>query len=133
MEKLNLNRQSLKKFGITMSIAFLIIALFILLRHKHNALTFSIISVVFFISAFVVPVLLKPIYIFWMKLVFILGWINTRLILLVVFYLVFTPIGLCMRLFGVDLLERKIDKEKGSYWKKKMVRSFNPLDYERRF
>ena len=48
-----------------------------------------------------------------------LGWINTRLILFIIFYLVFTPIGLVMRLFGVDLLDKKIDKNKNSYWRRK--------------
>jgi len=47
------------------------------------------------------------------------------------FYLVFTPVGLAMRLFRIDLLERNKNKE--SYWKKKEKVDFNPLNYERRF
>jgi hypothetical protein len=41
--------------------------------------------------------------------------------------------GLSMKLFGVDLLDRKIDKDKESYWKKKEEKEFNPIDYERQF
>lgn len=133
MEKLNLDKNTLKKFGITMGIAFLVITLFILIRHRHSILVTSIALSIFFILAFVAPILLKPIYIFWMKLAFILGWINTRLILFIIFYLIFTPIGLVMRLLGVDLLDRRIDKEKESYWWEKEKRDSNPLDYERRF
>jgi len=116
-----------------MGIAFLVITLVIFLRHRHNTLPTSIISAVFFILAFIAPSLLKPVYIFWMNLAFVLSWINTRLILLVIFYLIFTPVGLALRLFGVDLLDRKIDKHKESYWRKKEEKRFNPLNYERQF
>jgi len=133
MEKLRLDKKTLRKFGITMGIAFLIITLIILIRHKHSVIPTSIISATFLILAFVSPALLKPIYILWMRLAFILGWINTRLILFIIFYLVFTPIGLVMRLFRIDLLDRKIDKNKESYWRKKERSSFSPLNYERQF
>jgi len=133
MEKLNLDNKSLRKFGITMGIASLIITLIIFIRHKYSVIPASVISVTFLILAFTLPALLKPIYILWMRLAFILGWINTRLILFIIFYLVFTPIGLVMRLFRIDLLDRKIDKNKESYWRKKERSGFSPLNYERQF
>ncbi len=133
MEKLRLDKKTLRKFGITMGIAFLIITLIIIIRHKNSIIPTSIISATFLISAFTLPALLKPIYIFWMKLAFILGWINTRLILFILFYLVFTPIGLVMRLFRIDLLDRKIEKNKESYWRKKERSGFSPLNYQRQF
>lgn len=68
-----------------------------------------------------------------MRFALILSWINTRLILSIMFYLIFSPIGRVMKLFGVDPLDRKIDKNKQSYWHKKEARKFNPLDYERQF
>jgi hypothetical protein len=133
MEKINLDKKSLRKFGITMGIAFLAITILILIRHRYSTLPTSIISLIFFLLAAIAPPLLKPIYISWMKLAFILSWINTRLILIIIFYLVFTPIGLVMRLFGADLLDRKIDKNKDSYWRKREKKAFNPADYERLF
>ncbi len=133
MDKINLDNKSLKKFGITMGIAFFIVTLFILIRHKHNILPASIISIIFFILALVIPDLLKPIYIFWMRLAYILAWVNTRLILSILFYIIFTPIGVGIRLFGIDLLDRKIDKNKQSYWIKKEETAFSPLGYERQF
>jgi len=116
-----------------MGIVFLIITLFLLLRHKHNMLSTASVSILFFILALAAPLLLKPIYIFWMKLAFILGWFNTRLILFIIFYLIFTPIGLGMKLLGIDLLDRKIEKKKISYWIKKEITVFNPLNYQRQF
>jgi hypothetical protein len=68
-----------------------------------------------------------------MRFAYLLAWINTRLILCAIFYLVFTPIGLVMRLLKIDPLDRKIDKNKNSYWIKKEKKDFCPLDYERQF
>lgn len=133
MEELKLNRQNFKKFGITMGFAFSIITLFILIRHRHSIWPTSCLSLIFFILGFLAPGILKPVYIFWMKLAFVLGWLSTRLILLIMFYLLFTPIGLCLRLCGVDLLNRRIEQDKESYWVKKEKKGFNTLDYERRF
>jgi hypothetical protein len=131
MEKLEKN--NLRKFGITMGLAFLAITLLILIRHRHNPLPTLSISLIFFLSAYLFPRLLKSIYILWMKLAFILGWINTRLILLVIFYLVVTPVGLVTKLLGIDLLDLRIDKRKVSYWRDREKKVFNPREYERQF
>ena len=44
------------------------------------------------------------------------GWINNRLALGLIFYLIITPIAIVMRVFGRDALNRKIDKDSDSYW-----------------
>ena len=133
MEKLKLDKQSLRKFGVIMGVAFLIITVFIIIRNRHNASGTAIIAALFFIFAFCAPILLKPIYIFWMRLAFVLGWLNTRLILIIIFYLIFTPVGLIIRLFGFDLLDRRIERDKYSYWTKKDKKIFYPSSYEKQF
>jgi len=130
MEKLNLSKGNLKKFGITMAVAFLIISLLLVIRHKHNIFPVLSTSFIFFIFALMMPDLLRPIYVLWMRLTLMLSWINTRLILLIIFYLIFMPVGLTMRVFKVDLLDRKIDKRKESYWRQ---RDKNALSYKRQF
>jgi hypothetical protein len=133
MERISTDRKTLKKFGITMAIAFLAIAVMILLRHKHNVIPVAVTSLVFFTMAYMRPEILKPAYIAWMKLAFVLSWINTRLILIVMFYLFMTPIALLLKLFGVDLLDRRIDKTKQSYWLPKEKGRQAGMDYERQF
>ncbi len=133
MEKLNLDKQNLKKFGITMGIAFLLITLLVFFKHRHITLSASSISVLFFISALIAPNLLRPVYILWMKLAFVLSWINTRLILALLFYLILTPMGLLIKLFRMDLLDKKIDKKRDSYWRRKEEAVFSQKNYERRF
>lgn len=133
MQNYNSETKSLRKFGITMSIVFAAITCFILLRHKQGIFITLNLSILFLIFAFVLTNFLKPVYILWMKLAFILSWINTRLILIIMFYLVLTPMSILLRLLGKDLLDRKIDKNKDSYWHKKEARTFNVSDYERQF
>jgi len=115
-----------------MAVVLLVIAGLFLFRQKYvaagNAL---VVSSVFIVMGLALPALLKPVYIIWMRFAFILGWINTRIILFILFYLIFTPLGLLMRLFRIDLLERK--NKADSYWKKKEKPGYQPLDYERRF
>jgi hypothetical protein len=133
MDKLSLDRESLKKFGFTMGFAFLAVTLIFSIKHKHIITPAFIIALIFFILAMVAPFLLKPVYIFWMRLGYILGWINTRIILSILFYFIFTPIGLCMRLFGIDLLEKRINKNKKSYWIEKEKEGLACQSYERQF
>jgi len=59
----------------------------------------------------------------WMKFGHVLGWINARIILSLVFFVVVTPIGIVMRLLGKDLLRMRTPKS-ASYW----IRRDQPLD-----
>jgi len=132
MEKLKTDKTALRKFGLTLAIAFLLISGLFFLRHKYDAAVYSLaISFLFVIMRLAPVVLLKPVYIAWMRFAAILGWINTRVILVILFYLIITPLGFLMRLFRVDLLERKNSAD--TYWKKKEKAGLNRLDYERRF
>jgi hypothetical protein len=86
----------------------------------------------FILSRIAYPVM-KPIHIGWMTLAFILGWVNTRLLLGAFFYLVLTPIGLVMRLAGKDLLGKKIDRSATTYWIKKKSEPMDQKRYENLF
>ncbi len=66
-------------------------------------------------TGLLLPVALKPVYIIWMKLGQVLGWINTRIILGVVFFLIFVPVALIFRVLGRDPMERKLDAGAASY------------------
>lgn len=64
------------------------------------------------------PDLLLYPYKLWMKIGYILGWLNSRIILLLVFFLVLQPIALIMKLFGYDPLRLKKGYQK-TYKEKK--------------
>jgi hypothetical protein len=74
------------------------------------------------------PRSLTHVYRLWMTVGEVLGWINTRLILGVIFYLLFTPLGVCMRLRGKDPMRRTLSPEAESY---RVVRQPRPYSHMR--
>ena len=109
-------KSDLRKFGITIGVILLIIAGFLFWKEKESfqiLLTFGITSCILGIA---IPFILKPIYWVWMIFATIFGWIMTRVILSLLFYTIFTPIGLILRFFGKQFLELRWDKSKDSYW-----------------
>ncbi len=62
------------------------------------------------------PSLYKKFYQAWNWFTRKIGQFNTYLILSLIFYLVFTPIALILRLLGKDLLDQKFDSRASSYW-----------------
>ncbi|MGD8874892.1 MAG: SxtJ family membrane protein, partial [Gammaproteobacteria bacterium] len=72
-------------------------------------------AAVFAGTGLILPQALRPIYLLWMKIGHALGWINTRIILGLVFFVMFAPIALVLRIFGKDPMHRKLDDDAGSY------------------
>ena len=64
--------------------------------------------------ALIIPKSIGPFYRVWMKFADILGWINTRIILSIIFFAVFLPFGLIMRIFN-DPMQRRLDKSINTY------------------
>ena len=61
------------------------------------------------------PAWLRSPYRGWMKFGHALGWFNTRLLLGLVFFLLFVPFGLVARLFGKDPLHKGFDPTATTY------------------
>ncbi len=125
--------KDLRSFGITFSIISLIIASFL---YFSNALElfkiFTYIGLVFIVLGYIIPIALKPLYFVWMIIAIILGWVMTRVILSIVFYLVITPIGIITRILGEDFLSLK-NSETKSYWNNRDSIIENNQDYEKQF
>lgn len=64
------------------------------------------------------PAILRPLHLLLAGIFKFITTILTSIVLLVIFYIVVTPIGLCLRLWGKDLLDLKFT-DQGSYWQKK--------------
>jgi hypothetical protein len=65
--------------------------------------------------ALLAPKTLAPIEKLWLRLGNVLGAINSRIILTIVFYGLFTPMGIAMRIKGHDPLGRKMNSSLKSY------------------
>jgi hypothetical protein len=62
------------------------------------------------------PRLVRPVYLFWMGIAFPLGWIVSHILLAILYYGVFTAVGLLLRVRGRDSLHRRRNSGVDSYW-----------------
>ena len=110
------DKKELKKFGITIGGAILIISVFLFIYEKPSAPYFIGVGLAFQIVAQIFPILFLPIQKIWMAFAVVMGFVMTRVILTLLFYIVITPISFISKIFGKDFLSLKIEKEKKSYW-----------------
>ena len=104
-----------RSFGIVFFIVFLIISLYPLLNSEPIRIWFLIIALIFLVLGLINSKILTPLNKLWFKFGIILGKIVSPFVMGIIFFLVVTPIGLIMRLFGKDLLNLKFNGNK-SYW-----------------
>ena len=114
--KETISKKKLREFGFLIGFGIpLIVGLFLPLIGGHGFRTWTLIVSfpVLFLGIIRPDSLFYP-YKIWMKIGHILGWINSRIILGIVFIFVLQPIALIMKFFGYDPLRRK-KKEHTSY------------------
>ena len=111
-KKLRNSKKELREFGILLGIVFpALIGFIIPLFFGHNFRFWTLwIGVPFLIIGISKPKLLDYPFKGWMFLGDLLGWINSRLILGLIFISVLFPIALVMGFFGYDPLKLKKNK-----------------------
>ena len=90
-----------------------------------------IIGLVLFILTLLIPKALRLVYLVWMRTWEYLGWFNTRLILTLVFAVMFISFVLFMKIIRRDIMARKYDPKVESY--RKISVSMSPKAMERPF
>ena len=83
------------------------------------ALVLAVIAVVVGVLGLLRPPAIRPIFVGWMVLAFPIGLVVSHVLLGVVFYGLFTPLGLVFRLIGRDLLALKPRPDLPTYWETK--------------
>jgi len=68
-----------------------------------------------------------------MLIAVVMGWVMSRVILGILFYLAITPVALILRLRGKDLLDIKLDPAAASYWKHRANEPKSRTHCERQF
>ena len=112
-------RSSEKSFGIVFSIVFLIVALYPLINSESLRIWALVVSIIFFLLAFLAPKILVLPNKLWFKFGLLLGSIFAPIVMAFVYFVTVLPTGLIMRLLGKDLLKQKLDKNAKSYWVKR--------------
>ncbi len=84
----------------------------------------------FLLIAIVYPRLLKYFYSVWVKFGEFIGGIVSKVILFILFFGLFTPIGIFFRIIRKDLLHQKLDEKASSYW---VIRKEEPGSMKNQF
>ena len=119
MKQKEIKISSNKSFGLVFFVIFIIIALWPLLNNGNIRIWSIIVSIIFLILGLLNSKILTPFNKLWMRLGALLGIIVSPIVMGVVYFGIITPIGLITKLFGKDVLNLKLDKNKTTYWLKK--------------
>jgi hypothetical protein len=109
-------QSSEKSFGVVFSIVFLLVALYPLIASAELRIWALVVSIIFFLLAFLAPKILALPNKLWFKFGILLGSIIAPVIMALVYFITVLPTGLIMRFLGKDLLKLKLNKNAKSYW-----------------
>ena len=122
--------KQLRSFGLTVGGVFALIGFWPVVIYGLAPRWWSVVVA----TGLIVPALVYPKSLYWphkgwMTVGHVLGWVNTRIILGVVFYAVVTPIGIVRRWLGKDPMGRQLRADLDSY---RLVRKPRPASHLRR-
>ena len=114
--KKQLTTAELRKFGIVMSVALSIVSSFLLWRGRGWATWGYIPASTFLMLGLIIPETLREVERIWMIGAEFLGAIVTRVLLVLSFFFVITPIGLLVQLFSKDQFGKSFNRKASTYW-----------------
>ena len=133
IRELKTGRRELRNFGLLVGGVFAIIGLVMWARGKPLYPWFLAPGVVLLLFGAIAPKPLKPVYLVWMSLAMVMGFVVSNVLLLLLFFCAITPVGLIARLAGKDFLGLKLKRESETYWLRREQPSRSPEEYERQF
>jgi len=108
--------KELRHFGVIVGGIFALIGLWPLVVYGTEARLWAIaVGALLVASAVVFPRVLQPIHRVWMFMGHWLGWINTRILLGILFYGIVTPMGMIRRLWVKDAMDLQFSENADSY------------------
>ena len=108
-----------RKFGFFFTVVFLVASAYFYIKANTIGLyTFGGLAIIFLLITIIKAELLLPLNKLWMSLGHLIGMFVSPIVLGLIFFGIFTPIGFMMRIFGRDELQLKF-QEKRSYWVKR--------------
>ncbi len=117
IKKIKSTKKELREFAIVFGCFFLLLTGIVFWRHHSFHAVFASIAGTFFLIGFTVPAILMPFQKVWMVLALLIGWVMSRVILTVLFFVTITPIGLFLQLTQKDFMPKKPDLNTKTYWR----------------
>lgn len=113
----DIDRKGLRDFGLLMAavVSVLFGILLPMLFDKGWPLWPWVLAILFAVPGLLRPEMLRPVYRGWMRVGLVLNRIMTPLILSIVFFLLFTPTAIILRLLGKDAMRRDLEPAAETY------------------
>ena len=112
-----------RKFGFFFSVVFSAASVYFYINTYAFAFyTFGVLAAIFLLIAILKAEVLLPLNKIWMGLGHLIGLFVSPLVLGFIFFGIFTPIGITMRLLGRDELRLKF-RDRPTYWIKREIAS----------
>jgi hypothetical protein len=124
--------QARKSALVVAAVLFLIAAWNLYRGRTKVVIIFGSISAALLVAGLFVPVAARAFHKAWMRFAVALGHVNSRVLLTLMYYLVFTPYGLVSRLVGRNPLRRR-GKAGESYWTERKRTRQEREQFERLF
>ena len=110
------SRRELRSFGLLVGGVFSIIGFWPLIVRGESLRIWALaLGASLIVPGVLFPSVLRPIHKWWMRVGHVLGWINTRILLGLVFYGLITPMGLFFRLIGKDSMSQNFSESSTTY------------------
>ena len=116
IKEIKSGKKELSEFGFLVGGVLSALGAYCFWRGKVTAPYFLGIGMLLAAGAAIAPTLLKPVQKVWMTLALCMGFVMTRVILFVLFFLFLTPIAVIARLSGKKFLDLAFRETKESYW-----------------
>lgn len=124
-------KKELRDFGLLVGGVFGVIGLWPLLFRGESVRLWAVtLSAVLILLGGTSPVLLKPVHRLWMWIGHVLGWVNTRILLGIVFYGLITPIAITFRMLGKDAMGKVFAESSPSYRVLRKPRTRGHMKYQ---
>jgi hypothetical protein len=127
------DRKDLRRFGLSLGLGFTALGTILLYRGIFFGGYLFFISLLLLLYSLLLPEALLIVKKFWLGSIFIISLLITRLILCILFYVVITPLGVILRLWGVRFLETQLDDKAPTYWNKRQPLADDIKSYEKQF
>ncbi|MGH6610354.1 MAG: SxtJ family membrane protein [Burkholderiaceae bacterium] len=112
----SIESSSNRSFGIVFAVVFAVIGALPLISGDSVRIWSLAVAAAILVVALAVPSILAHPNRLWLRFGLLLHKVVSPLVLGIMFFLVVTPIGLVMRLFGKDLLRLRFEKAASTYW-----------------
>ncbi len=128
------DRKDAQRFGLGLALLFTVLTAIAFFRGRPELTSrYYPVALTLIALALLFPLPLWPLQRLATAVIKAIAWLNTQVVLALVFYLLFVPIGLFLRIIKKDMLNRNPEPEKNSYWLIREKTEYSPSDDEKQF